>query len=128
MGILDKKIGFLRYNRWIVFIITLVLAFYGYHFYQLDYSISWLFFLWGAVALVANFLVKTKPVVAFGGWAVVSFILYYTLRYTIVEMRESPHFEVFAAILTMSVGIAIDSIYWVYKYKKGETFKTSYDD
>lgn len=128
MGILDNKIGFIKYNRWIVFIITLVLAFYGYHFYQLGYGIAWLFFLWSGLSLVANYVVKVKPVVAYGSLSVVSFVLYYTLRYFIIEMRDSPNFEVFASILTVMVGITIDALYWVYKYEKGKKFKTSYDD
>lgn len=128
MGILDKELGFIRFDRWIVFVITFVLAFYGVYFCRLGYNIAWLFFLWAAIALVANFLVKSKTVLAFGTLTVSSFILFYTLRYYIVEIKETPHFEVFSALLTVTVGISIDALYWVYKYDKGKKFKTSFDD
>ena len=128
MGIITVSMGFLRFDRAIVYVFSAVLAFYAFFFYSKGYPIGLLFLVWAALGVLANIVVKVKPIVAYASFAAVSFVLFYTLRYFIPELKETPHFQVFSVMLTVLVGGMIDTLYWVRKYDSGSKYKTDYDE
>ena len=128
MGFLTMEMGFLKYDRIIVYISAAVLAFYAFYFYFLGDKNGLLFLIWSAIAFFTNLMAKKKPLIAYGTLLVSSFILYYTLRYFVEGATQSPHSQILTTMLTVLVGVMIDSLYWVYKYDSGKKFKTNYDD
>jgi len=119
--------GFLKYNRFIVFCTGLMLAGYGVYFYMQGYQVALGFFAWAALAFIALFVAKKNPHFAFLGLFVVSVAFYYTFKYYIPEVKETPHFQVLICILFAYLGSGIDGLYWVYKYARGTKFRNSYD-
>lgn len=120
--------NYIKYSRLFALLAGSVLGIYGLVFYQSGYNIAMLFFVWAFVSFGANLYARKEPFKAFISAVVVSFVLYYILRYFIVEMREWPHYAIFILILSVYVGAAWDGYQWVYKFDYGRKLKTRYDD
>jgi len=120
--------GFVKYNRFIVFCTSFVLAAYGVYFYLTGYSLGWVFGLWGGICLLSLLLGKKNPHWSFLSLAATSTILFFVLRSYIPPMDTTPHFQVMVAILFVFLGCGIDGLYWVYKYERGAKYKRGYDE
>ena len=121
--------GFIKYNKQIIYISSLILGFYAVFFYMRGYSLAlWAFLPWAVSCIVANLFASKNAFISFGALTVVSYTCYYTVRSYIPIMFDFPHYQIHLTILTIIVGCMIDGLYWVYKYKSGKKFKTSYED
>ncbi len=120
--------GFLRYNRFFVFLSSLVLIGYGIYFFLQGYQLALGMFIWATMAFIALFVAKKNPHIAFLSLFAASVGFYYFFKYNIPETKESPHFQVLICILFLYLGSGIDGLYWVYKYARGTKFKNSYDE
>ncbi len=120
--------GFLKYNRFIVFCSGLVLIGYGAYFYMQGYQAALGMFLWAGLVFVALMVAKKNPHIAFLSLFAVSIAFYYIFKYYIPETKEAPHFQVMICILFLYLGCGIDGLYWVHKYARGTKFRNSYED
>ena len=119
--------GFLKYNRFFVFLSGLVIVGYGVYFYMQGYQAALGMFAWAGLVLAALYLAKTNPHIAFLSLFVVSIAFYYILKYYIPVTQEAPHFQVLICILFLYLGCGIDGLYWVHKYARGTKFRNDYD-
>jgi hypothetical protein len=128
MGVLTMGMGFLKFDRVFVYVSAVILTFYAFYFYSQGYGNGLFFLIWAGAAVVANIFVKKKPLVAYASLLVISFVMYYTLRYLVEAASQAPHSQILTTLLVVMVGATIDSLYWVYKYDNGKKFKTNYDE
>ena len=120
--------GFLKYNRFIVFLSALLIVWYGIYFYTAGYQVALGYFIWAALVFIALYIAKTNPHIAFLSLFAISVFFYYYFKYNIEEIKEAPHFQAMICILFLYLGCGIDGLYWVYKYARGTKFKNSYED